>query len=168
VDSQLRQPVQDSGPPPQVRKGCYVCGQANCHSDLHLENPPPPGWHQSQGCRICGQRGCHSDNHQRDPSTPPPRTPPPSRELQRLPPPRQEQGRFAPREGYLGCFRCGCMDCELASMLPQEIHHHHWCRSPTRQMPCQTGSRARVRAIGPRQMHSALAPPWLSQGPRLI
>jgi len=43
VDSQFRQPIQDSCPPPRTRKGCYVCGQTNCHSDLHLENPPPPG-----------------------------------------------------------------------------------------------------------------------------
>ena len=45
----------------------------------------------------------------------------------------------------------------LASMLPQGIHCHRH-RSPTRQMPRQTGSGARVRAIGPRQMYSALQP----------
>jgi len=114
VDSQFRQPVQDNGPPPRARKGCYVCGQANCHSDLHLENPPPPGWCQSQGCRICGQQGCHSDNHQGDTSTPLPRAPPPPRELQKPPAPRQEQGRFVPWEGYSGCFRCGRMDCRAS------------------------------------------------------
>ena len=114
ADSQFRQPVQDNGPPARARKGYYVCGQADCHSDLHLENPPPPGWCQSQGCRVCGQRGCHSDNHHGDTSTPLPRAPPPPRELQRPPPPRQEQGRFVPWEGYPGCFRCGRMDCRAS------------------------------------------------------
>jgi len=88
-DGQQRPPPRSSGSrpsgqenrPPQGRRGCYICGQPGCHSDLHTDEPraPPPNrnggpfnrqWNNSNsnlsptenlpyrgsaGCWICGE-----------------------------------------------------------------------------------------------------------------
>jgi len=105
VDSQFRQPLQErdqqargprlnTGIPPGAadfrprgqknrpfRRGCYVCGQLNCHSILHRNDQPPPLISRSQ-------------------------TPPvvaPCRPLEQ-PLPQHMRDSFTPWEGYGGCF----------------------------------------------------------------
>lgn len=75
-------------PPQQEPRGCRVCGEFRCHSDLHYGIRR----NADKGCYVCGRYGCHSMFHGGQNQGPQEQAPQQSS-------PEQGNGRRGPRQG---------------------------------------------------------------------
>ena len=75
-------------PPQQEPRGCRVCGEFRCHSDLHYGIRR----NADKGCYVCGRYGCHSMFHEGQNQGPQEQAPQQSS-------PEQGNGQRGPRQG---------------------------------------------------------------------